>query len=274
MSDMRQTWVARMALVVSLACVGCGEATPGAQSADVPGDASPDVLNDASLDVLNDVGPDRPDAPLDAASDARADASDARTDAFDAGDGSAGDGSAGDGGAGDGGYRVAEALTETARVRGSTGDAVTGTSTSECGANEVAVGVAVEVEGRGYVVTGRVECAALDASGRGFAESAWAGGTPPTSWNSARCPPGQHLIGLIGSAGDILDRLGAMCAPLGWTAGTMGTALGPWGGMLEPMPALCPPGAAVHRLAVTQVSYFGGITASLAEAGCRRVAPR
>jgi hypothetical protein len=289
MADSKQVRAARAALVFLGCLIGCGEATPVPApdaapidvSDDVPMDRAPESAVDGGadvradvLDASADVARDVFDASADVARDALDASVDATSDALDAARDVMAVDATTDVPASDGGYRVGEALSETLRVVGGTSMPVTGMLTSMCGADEVAVGIGVSVEGRGYVVEARVECAAIDATGRAFVDPHWADTAPPPSSNTARCPPGQHIVGILGAAGDIVDRLGAVCAPLGWASSATTTPLGPWGGMLDPVTSLCPPGAAVNRLSTAQVNYFGGTTAQAFEAGCRRISPR
>ncbi len=231
---------------------------------DVPTDRGADVPADRPVDASIDVPADRPvDAPVDVPTDRPVDVpvdvlADVVTDRAFA----------------DGGYVVAEVTAAAPSIRGGASLSVDATQVSECGAGEVAVGIAVGLEGRSYVAEARLECAALDATGLAFATPHWAGEDPPAAWNRARCPVGQHVIGLFGAGGDIIDRLGAQCAALGWTTTDARTTLGPWGGTATDRAEACPPSSAVQRLAVSQVTYFGGTTALTAEVRCRRVAPR
>ncbi len=225
---------------------------PADRGGDVPTDRGVDVPVDRPAEVSIDVPADRPaDVSIDVLADVVT-----------------------DGVIADGGYAVAEVTAAAPSVRGGAALSVDATLLSECGANEVAVGIAVSVEGRSYVADARLECAALDATGLAFATPHWAGDDPPADWSRARCPAGQHVIGILGAGGDIIDRLGAQCAALGWTTTDTRTPLGPWGGTATDRAEACPPSSAVQRLAISQVTYFGGTTALTAEARCRRVAPR
>lgn len=241
---------------------------PADRGADVPADRGVDVPADRGVDAGVDATADRPadvplDRPVDAAMDVATDRpTDTPTDV------------PGDRAVADGGYAVAEITAAAPSIRGGASLTVDATLVSECAENEVAVGIAVGLEGRSYVAEGRLECAALDATGTAFAPPHWAGGDPPAGWSQGHCPTGQHVVGLLGVAGDILDRLGAQCAALGWTPTDARTALGPWGGTLTDRAEPCPPSSAVQRLSVSQVTYFGGTTALGAEVRCRRVAPR
>lgn len=215
---------------------------------DVGADGSRDAGADATS--IQDVSPD---APADVQADVARDVS-----------------------APDGGYRVGNPLPERPAVRGTSMEAVVSTIVHDCPEGQVAVGMAVLVEGRGYAEDVRLECAALDGSGTGFDAPRWFSGDPGSEFNQGRCPAGQHLVGLRGAGGDIIDRLGGECAPLGWGAGATRMPLGPWGGMLmeQEQPQVCPVGAALSGVEVQQVNYFGATTAVRVEGRCRTISAR
>lgn len=172
-----------------------------------------------------------------------------------------------------GGYVIGAANSDAISARGGSSEAVTGTTTSACAAGEVAVGLAVQLEGRGYVGDARIQCAALDATGRAFGAASWPAGDPPADWNVASCAAGQALVGVRALPGDILDGLGGLCAPLGWSAASARASLGPWGAA-GGTDSLCTPGAAIGRFDLIQVSYFGGTTGIGFSAGCRAITAR
>ena len=254
---------ARDATTADAADIG---AAPRDAAADVTRDAGADVAADTPVDAARDAVTD---APLDAGGVADATA-DAHADATNDAPGDAVSDVVGT----DGGYAVGATTADMLAIHGGITPTVIATNVSECAAGEVAVGIAVQVGGRSFVQDARLQCAALDATGRAFGAAHWAGGDPASDWNTASCGAGQHVTGLLGVSGDILDRLGARCAPLGWTASSTQTPLGPWGGTTGERSVPCTPSAGVSRLALQQVTYFGGTTGWGVDALCRQITAR
>ena len=160
------------------------------------------------------------------------------------------------------------ATTTLTRVAGA--DAPGTSFSAACPAGQVAVGIGVGTEGRGFVRSFNVQCAALNATRTGYLAATTVGTLTGTA-NTATCPAGQQLVGVNVANGDVIDRLGAICRPIDWSSTSATTNLGPWSAGAT-TPSACPPGHVVTGLSGRTVNYFGGTTASAVIATCAPLA--
>lgn len=139
-----------------------------------------------------------------------------------------------------------------------------------CTANEVAVGVAISVEGRGVPNAINLACATVDAMGAPMGAVRWTGGAPPAAFQQRLCAAGSVLTGFTGASGDIVDRISASCRPARWDRSAMRVSLASVGAASgTAYDRECLPGGAISSLTPQIADYFGAAVIHQLIATCR-----
>jgi hypothetical protein len=126
--------------------------------------------------------------------------------------------------------------------------------TNECPAETVAIGVAMLFI-QGSPSEARQLCAPLSRDRRGFGLPSWAGAAPGADWEMGFCPAGQHVVGMRADGFEFVNRLGVVCAPLGWNAASRLSEAGLFGSASgDHDEGFCDAGGGLYRLDIRQVS--------------------